>query len=541
MESFFGREQILALLKRRVLDLREGYRQNVALLGGRFVGKTTLLKKFIFELDLDHVIPITLDLENSDFPHFVQTTLTGLLSRFVPAQPLSTLGTLPTLIEAAEPRLPQTIKRIKKIQSLLVTQKWAECYREILDLPQHVAQETDSYCLLIFDEFQNLEEFGFPDVYQELGKNIMTQKRCLYVMASSQEAKAKEILAERLSLLFGNFETIAVAPFDLATTQLLVQERFQGLRIPDDLVHFLQDFTGGQPLYLRLITDELKRLSEAHRQQEVFKPLFLQSIQNVLFDPWGTLSRHFELAVQQISSAKGHQLVPSILISLAHEKRKLRDLASRVLGRQNDVKLKLNPLLEQGVVCENGGFYYLKDKLFKYWLRFVLQNRRQVLWSKEECQQEFYQTIEKGLGHFLLQRRKDFSSRVLDLLFCFENETFHINGRKYKLPLFQEVVPTKVRKSTGAYFDLIKATAKETDWLIFLQPDSVSENDISAIVKEAKKSSTKGRRKCIVISFEDMEENARIKALQERMWIWHGDELNTLLNLFDKPTIHRES
>ena len=41
----------------------------------------------------------------------------------------------------------------------------------------------------------------------------------------------------------------------------------------------------------------------------------------------------------------------------------------------------------------------------------------------------------------------------------------------------------------------------------------------------------------VIISLADLEANARLKALQERMWIWNEDELNTLLNLYDKPYI----
>ena len=39
LEKFCGRKVILDLLKRRVLGLKEGYRQNVALLGYPYVGK----------------------------------------------------------------------------------------------------------------------------------------------------------------------------------------------------------------------------------------------------------------------------------------------------------------------------------------------------------------------------------------------------------------------------------------------------------------------------------------------------------------------
>ena len=41
--KFFGRRDILDLLKKRVIDLKAGCRQNVALLGNRHVGKPAKL------------------------------------------------------------------------------------------------------------------------------------------------------------------------------------------------------------------------------------------------------------------------------------------------------------------------------------------------------------------------------------------------------------------------------------------------------------------------------------------------------------------
>ena len=43
--------------------------------------------------------------------------------------------------------------------------------------------------------------------------------------------------------------------------------------------------------------------------------------------------------------------------------------------------------------------------------------------------------------------------------------------------------------------------------------------------------------RCILISLSSLDENARVRALQERMWIWNEVEVNTLMNLFDKPFI----
>jgi len=81
-KSFFGREKITNLLKRRVIDLKEGYRHNVALLGNQYVGKSTLLRYFLLNLDDDDITVIYLDLEHKDFNYFVTKFIGSLLYNF---------------------------------------------------------------------------------------------------------------------------------------------------------------------------------------------------------------------------------------------------------------------------------------------------------------------------------------------------------------------------------------------------------------------------------------------------------------------------
>ena len=78
-----------------------------------------------------------------------------------------------------------------------------EAYHMILSLPEVFTQETGKSVVLIFDEFGHLENFNIPEVFAELGKRIMTQKNCLYIVASSSPQQTQTILSEKLSLLFG--------------------------------------------------------------------------------------------------------------------------------------------------------------------------------------------------------------------------------------------------------------------------------------------------------------------------------------------------
>ncbi len=537
LERFYGRESVLSLFKKRVHDLKDGYRQNIAFLGERYIGKSMILKKFINDFDDQDMILIYLDLENKDFNYFYRKFVGSILYDFSKIKGLPLSEDIQILCENVQTSLPQTVKTIRRIHSLVLHGKITEAYREILALPQLVTQESNCFCVLMFDEFHNLGDYAIKDVFQELGKQIMTQKRCLYIVTSSLPGIAKNILSEKLSLLFGDFEIMTIDSFNTETSREFVKFHLDEIKMGDSLCHFLIDFTAGHPLYLKLICRELVNLCAIHKQSEVFQPLLIQAIKNVLFDRWGVLSRHFDLTLSWLCSGKGNLMLANILSTLVDGKQRMRELAHHLEVKQGLITPKVNRLMELGIIFKNRNYYYVKDKLLKYWLKYVYKKRQTSIdLDPEKQKNQFTEELTRAIDNFKLISQKDLSSRIIELFYCFDNDAFDINGRKYKLPIFKEVIPIKIRKTSGEYFDVIHATTSEGNWFIVLKPDMICENDIHAILMESKKIIQKPQR-CILISLSNLDENARIRALQEKMWIWNEGELNMLMSLYDKPYI----
>jgi len=537
IEKFCGRKNTLDLLRRRVLDLQEGYRQNVALLGYPYLGKTAILQKFLAEIDEQRVVTVTLDLENQDFCYFYYKLTASLLYRYAKLKGLPLNEDLPLLVEAVREHLPQTIKAVKRIQLYISQNKRTDAYREIISLPQIFAQETNMFCVLVLDEFQELENLSVPDVFKILGAKIITQKRCLYVIASSVPAAAEAILSEKMSLLFGNFEKITVEPLDHKTSREFIARQLEGLRISDSLCNFLVDFSGGQPLIMQLVCEQMVQLAVVHRQEEVFLPLLTQALANVLFHNWGVVSRHYDLLLHQLNPAKTNFPLSSVMLALIDGRKKIKDLAAECGIKQTAVNQKMARLVELGVVLKNGGYFYLKDKVFRFWLKYVFRRRQRVIDFDQQQQLQNFQTdVKASYESFILAEQKDFSARIVDLLACFDEDALQINGRRYELPLFRKITAEPLSEPAVKSFELIRAATAAGEWLVVLNRGTVAESDINQIVSEVRRSGQKPQR-CILIAFNDLDESARVRALQERMWIWNENELRTLLNLFDKPFI----
>lgn len=537
-QNFIGRGKTCELLRRRVFDLKEGYRQNLALLGNRFVGKSTILENFLYNLDDENIISIYCDLENRDFRYFYVKFVTSLLYSYSKSKNLPLHEDLNLLCESTSQHIPHTIQVVRKIQTDFQKGRYNETFLGLLALPEIFTNETEKFCILVFDEFQCFENFPVEDVFQVLGKKIMTQKRCLYVVSSSFEKEAIRILSEKLSLLFGNFEVVMVEPFNFTSSRELIDSKLGSVKIGGQLRNFLMDFTGGHPLYLTLLTRELVNLSAIHNQGEIYKPLLMQAIENTIFDQWGVISRHFELIMNDLCSGKGNQVISSLLIALVDGNSKIDAIIAQTLFKKSTITQKCNRLMELGVVVRNGNFFYVKDRLFKYWIKYVYKKRlRGIELAPDKQKKQFKEELHSAIETFNCSSRKDFSSRIVELLNCFDNEAFDLNGRKYRLPVFTEMSSVRVRSHNGSFFDVIKASTEKAFWVIVPKKDNFAESDVSAIKKEVGRDGGKKPERTLVISSSNIDKNTRLRALQEKFWVWDENELKILVTLFDKPYI----
>ncbi|MBF0593798.1 MAG: ATP-binding protein [Candidatus Omnitrophica bacterium] len=536
--NFYGRKDILALIKRRVADLKEGYRQNMAVLGSQYVGKSALLRQFLSDLDDEMIVAVYLDLEGRDIDYVASKFVRSVLYRFARIKGLCPGETLQELLAAVEQFIPQTAARAGDVFALMGKNRLSEAYDALLAMPEVFSYETGLSCLIIIDEFQVLDGLGVPDAFSRLADRITTQKRSLYVLASSYEEAAKRILSEQLTLLFGNFEVVMVEPFDLHQSQEFITARMGSINIGVQLKNFLADFTGGRPLYLDIILQELINLASVYKQQEIYAPLIAQAVENMVFSRWGALSRHFELMMGRVTAGKSNRSVSDLLMLMAEGRYRVKDLQDADASmKPAAINQRLGYLVEEDVVERNGTHFHIKDKMFRYWIKYVFQKRVQSIeLEPDRLKMDFKDEILRSMSDFNATSRQDLSCRVTELLQCFDNDQVRLKGRKYKMPAFRDVKPVKLVHSGGSQCDVLEAQTDEGTWLLVLHKDPLAESDINVVTQEMRSRGLKPRH-CVIVSLSELEDGVRLRALEERMWIWNEPELNVLMSLFNKPYI----
>ena len=77
-EGFFGRAEILELLNKRVLALKDGYRQNVALTGQSLSGKSSIILHFLHTAGSEGFIPVYIEVVKEPFRAFANKFMLAL-------------------------------------------------------------------------------------------------------------------------------------------------------------------------------------------------------------------------------------------------------------------------------------------------------------------------------------------------------------------------------------------------------------------------------------------------------------------------------
>lgn len=525
-DLFFGHQEQLEVLKKRGSDLKEGYRQNIAILGDESVGKTSLVFNFLNKFYDPAIIVIYLEIRPESLASFARRFIGILLYNFLSNSGIPLKEDLAFLANKSEAHIPRTVAKVKLILSALEKRKKNNIFTELLSLSEIIHAESGKCCVVILDEFQHLESMGIRQLYREWSKLLILQKTTMYVIISSMRFRAKSILSKDLSLLFGNFQVINIEPFDIATSESYLEQRLEGLDLERGLKNFIVHFTGGYPFYLELICEALLKSPG--------EPL-ADILEELLFESSGILNQRFSNYLKRFLDSPYSQDYLSVLYLIARGHNKIKDIAHLERKSQKEASLRINRLLELDAITRSGDFLKINDRVFSFWLKFVYQEKLQSLTFDAKNQKTlFRQNLENMIQEFLVTAAKPIAQRLMELLCLFSDDKVQIERKRIRLDHFREIKPLAfgdrnlkegmIGRSSGA------------TWILGFKKDFLTEDDIAEFAKECKKYRHKLQRK-IIIALKDIDANARLRAMEEKILTWDLGNLNQLLDLYSKPRI----
>ena len=525
-DRFFDRQVYLDILRKRIEGLLEGYRQNIAIIGDELVGKTSIIFKLLNKLCDNRIIILYLEIRPESLSSFVRRFVGVLLYNFLVNSGIPLQEELDFLIAKSERYIPRTVEKIKLILAAAGRRKKNNTFTELMSLCEIINQETGKYVVVILDEFHNLENLGFKNLYQEWSKLLVLQKNTMHIIISSMKFKTKMVLSKNLSLLFGNFEVVTIEPFDIKTSEDYLDYKLKGINTDAALKNFLVHFTGGCPLYLEVISEALLKSTQA--------PL-ADILENLLCDASGILNQRFSNYIKRFLDLPNTNDYIAILHLIASGRNKIKDIAHILRKQKKELTLRTNYLLELDTITRSGDFLKVNDRVFGFWLRFVYQEKLQSLTFDAKNQKAlFREKIEEMIHEFILSAQKPILERTMELFRLFEDEIMQMERKKIRLSHFREIKPLEFRNRSLK--EGLIGRSNDSVWIMALKHDPVTEEDITEFSRECKKYRHKLQRK-IILAFQDIDTNTRLRALEEKVWTWDINNLNQILDLFSKPRI----
>jgi DNA-binding NarL/FixJ family response regulator len=530
--DFFDQKSYLEILEKRTKAIKEGYRQNIAIIGDKDIGKSSVVLQFLSQFDDPKILPLYFELRPEfTLEQFVKKFIGIMLYNFLENSNVVRNEELDYLVSKASRFIPKTSEAIRVILNSLRRRNRENIFIQLLSLCDIFNSETGKLCVIIFDEFHHLGTLGIKQIYKQLSKMLMIQKNVLYIILSSAKFKAKKILSSHLALLFGNFEIIEMQPFSLKTTEEYLANRLKPLQIDKSLIDFLVHLTGGFPLYLKIITDSLLRISG-----EITKNNLAEIIQDLLFVESGILNQRCNNYLKLLSNLKLTQDYQALLYLIADGQNRLKDIATSLHKPKTQILSRLNFLMEYDVIGKSGDFFVICDRIFGFWLRFVYREKLNSLtFDTEKQKKSFRIKIEDKIDKFILVNKKSVLERTMELLRLFENELIQIRMKKIRLIHFKEVKPlTFVHSRLNAG---LLGRSKYSLWIMAIKVDSLTEEDIIDFINQCQRLRYVKPQRKIIITSAHIDTNVRLKAMEEKVLTWDLDDLNVILDLYNKPRV----
>ena len=159
---------------------------------------------------------------------------------------------------------------------------------------------------------------------------------------------------------------------------------------------------------------------------------------------------------------------------------------------------------------------------------------RSLTFDARNQKEKFRDSIQELIQEFLLQSAKPLANRVYELLQLFEDDLMQIERKKVRLNHFREIKPLAFKQRFLK--DGLLGRSSGALWILAIKSDALTEQDITEFAKECKRYHHKSQRK-VMITLKEVDVNARLRALEEKIWTWDLSSLNLILDLFSKPRV----
>jgi len=238
---------------------------------------------------------------------------------------------------------------------------------EVLEAPAKIAAKHDRNVVIVFDEFQQVLEYGNDRVEKKLRSVIQNHRKVAYLFLGSRKHLIQRMFMDRSRPLYRAGGHYPLGPIAEEHWIPFIGERFAAARkkISRELMHSICEQTQGHPFYTQHLCHAIWELCEP--RAAVTEQMVKEALQLLLQRESYAYSTLWEsLAMNQRKLLKG----------IAGEAAPVKPFAGQFvqragLGSPSNAQRAVDSLLERDVIDRDNGSFVITDRFFCLWIEAV--------------------------------------------------------------------------------------------------------------------------------------------------------------------------
>jgi hypothetical protein len=236
---------------------------------------------------------------------------------------------------------------------------------EVLEAPGKIATQGKRRVVVVFDEFQQILEYGSDKVERQLRSIIQTQADVSYIFLGSRRHLIQKMFLDRSRPLYRAGGHYPLGPIEEKDWLPFIRKRFLdgGKKIADEQIHSICRLTEGHPFYTQHLCHVLWDACEmkAHISEELIQ----SSIGTLLaHESYAYTTLWESFAINQRRFLKG----------LASEPKSVKPFSSDFIQRHglrsaSNAQRAIESLLERDVIDRDNSSFTIIDRFFKIWVQ----------------------------------------------------------------------------------------------------------------------------------------------------------------------------
>ncbi|MFH0954491.1 MAG: ATP-binding protein [Candidatus Micrarchaeota archaeon] len=533
-EYFINREQELGVLQRRLDGFLKGeQKRNIAIIGHRKIGKTSLTSEFIKKNKSKDCLFVPIYIPENSPGSLMRRAIGELLAAavFHKTQKMSSFLNLNDVIALAREHFPKTVNVALNFPE---TDDDPEAFRRILILFDALQKESGLPLVIIFDEFQRLADPKYGNAIDSFREMIPKQALIWYLISGSSVGMLTQIVSSSDSALFGHFEQQLIGEFDFTNSVKLIQHRLKDVKIGQTETAFFYELTNGNPYYLDLISFRIKDLCAERGIDRVNDDVIVTALTFELFTAGGGIYTHLTSLIEQSFEKRGFGTYVELIKAIAKGNTRLADI-----GRESNIELTSLPryvkkLIDLDFIKKVDGpdtvNYLFIDEMFQDWLKNVFLLREDTFSPDITTKKKvFEKKMTEILGNYKTEIGKGNEARVRELFQALDG-TDRIGD--YALPKFDSVSNFNFQ---GVEIDIV-AQANKQEWFVEVTDSYLDIGDAKEFLKKLEKIGRKEKNK-ILVGLNGIKPTLEEFCKQNDIRLLRLSEINLLLKKYSKKRI----